>query len=75
MTHQDRVVCVDIYDSAAGGTGRDVFNSVRAADGVVGFLGAVTLEVTLQGVVSKFRAAAGRKYCCMVLSIVNTHLV
>jgi len=28
MTHQHRVVCIDIYNSAAGGTGRDVFNRV-----------------------------------------------
>lgn len=51
-----------MYDGAAGGAGRDVFDAVRAADGVVGFLGALTWEVTLQGMVSKFRATAGRKY-------------
>lgn len=63
MTHQDQVVvCIDIYSSAAGGTGGDVLNGVGAADGVIGFLGAVTMEVALHGMVSKFRATTGRKY-------------
>lgn len=55
--------------------GRDVLDAVRAADGVVSFLGAVTMEAALQGVEPKVRATTERTYKCVVLSIINTHLI
>lgn len=55
--------------------GRDVLDTVRAADGVVGFLGAVAMEAALQGVESKVSATTERTYKCVVLSIFNMHLI